>query len=163
MQPRARETRSRQTLEKQEGPSPRASRDSMSCRHLNSSSSFQNCYLIPPVCGHLLRQPQVTDAGPATTDLFPWRQPVSGLLTGAANSRSFHRPRWPSQVGGVRLAGVRCSLMDTPNLSGGSRVGPSTPHPTPDGCSPVDGGPSWNRIQCWRSESAGSSALGPHT
>ena len=42
----------------------------------------------------------------------------------------------------------RCVLLPDghPNLSGGSRVGPSSPHPTPDGCSPVYRGPTWNRI-----------------
>ena len=78
-------------LERQEGPSPRASGDSMACRHLDSNSSLQNCCLIPSVCGRLLQQLQVTGAGPATTDLFPWRRPVSGLPTVGTSPG---RPRW---------------------------------------------------------------------
>ena len=82
-------------LERQEGPSPRASRDSMACRrHLDSNSSLQNCCLIPSVCGRLLQQPQVTDAGPATIDLFPWRRPVSGLPTVGTSTGTDGRPRW---------------------------------------------------------------------
>lgn len=148
MQPCTKKTSSRQMLERQEEPSPRASRDSMACRHLDSSSSLQNCCLIPLVCGHLLQQPRVTDAGPATIDLFPWRRPVSGLPTGAANSRNFRRHRWPSQVGQVRLAGVRCSLTDTPACQVAPAWVPRPPTPPPMAAHPCTGAPPGTESWC---------------